>query len=60
MTARVVPWFNLRPGDLFQSRDDLYPLRVVHVLSDSLLVMQGMTCWRVYFRPGVRVLRFVQ
>lgn len=60
MTARLVHWANLRPGDLFQSRDDLYPLRVLLVLSDSVVVSQGLMNWRVYFRPGARVLRFTR
>lgn len=58
MTAQRIPWYYLRPGDLFKSRDDLYPLKVVQVLPDSVLVRQSFRMWRVYFRPGARVFRF--
>lgn len=58
MKVELVKWTELRPGDLFRSRDDLYPLRVLHVLDFGVLVQQGGRFWKVYFRPGVRVMRF--
>lgn len=59
MRGTWVHWSALRVGDLFQSRDDLYPLRVVGLLPLGVLVVERGLLVRVSFRPGVRVLRVV-
>lgn len=50
-----MPWSALRVGHLFQSRDDLYPLRVVGLVPGGVLVVQRGLLVRVTFRPGVWV-----
>lgn len=63
MKGHWVSWKHLRPGDLFQSRDDAYPLRVlaVHFRWRQVVVYQGMKFWTVQFRrEDVRVLRFAE
>lgn len=57
MRAVSVPWSSLRPGHLFQSREDAYPLRVLATFPGGVLVVERGVLVRVYFRPGVRVLR---
>lgn len=59
MKVQLVKWTKLRPGDLFQTRDDLYPLRVQAVHALGVLVVQAGEVWTVYFRPGVRVVRYI-
>ena len=59
MKATLVNWTRLRSGDLFQTRDDTHPLRVLAVLpAGGVLVKQGFQVWKVFFRPGARVFRF--
>lgn len=61
MTARWISWKHLRPGDLFQSVDDFYPLRVIAVRRDgSVDIWQDGRYWTVFFRHGAKVLRFRQ
>lgn len=56
-----VPWSDLRVGDLFQSADDMYPLRVLSVLhGGSLLVRVRFTVLEIWpLRYDVLVDRFV-
>lgn len=58
MKARWVSWKALRPGDLFQSVDDAYPLRVLAVHGVYVVVYQGFRFWNVQFRRGAKVLKF--
>ena len=58
MKARWVSWKHLKAGDLFQSRDDLYPLRVLSSHSWGVVVNQGWRFWNVYFRRRAKVLLF--
>lgn len=58
MRAVSVPWSSLRPGHLFQTREDSYPLRVLATFPGGVLVAERGFLVRVYFRPGVRVKLF--
>lgn len=59
MRAVSVPWSALRPGHLFKSRDDLYPLRVLATIPGGVLVAERGVLVRVRFRAGVRVYLFL-
>ena len=58
MKAVLLPWTRLKAGYLFKSRDDDYPVKVIYSLPDSVIVRKGLYTWRIYFRPGARVLVF--
>ena len=50
MRAVSVPWSSLRPGHLFQSKDDSYPLRVLATFPGGVLVVQCGALVRVSIR----------
>lgn len=58
MKADMVKWTELRVGQLFKSRDDAYPLRVVALVRGGVVVLAAGREVLVFFRPGVQILRF--
>jgi len=59
MKTEVVKWTELRVGQLFKSRDDAYPLRVVRLVLGGVVVLVAGRQVTVLFRPGVQILRFL-
>jgi hypothetical protein len=62
MRAVRARWSSLKPGDLFQTRDDSGPVRVIalHPLGVWIRAGQAVGAVLVLFRPGVIVDWFPQ
>lgn len=58
MKTELVKWTELRIGQVFKSRDDSYPLRVVDLVLGGVVVLVVGRPITVLFRPGVEILRF--